>query len=109
MHTLILLAALSSHITFNTTRDGELYTITPQVLLTEDCLCQVQILAKRRGQSGDSTTQQRKTYHFVANQPTDLMRLTLNIAPRDSVDIQVTVSDGQALHLSQRWTSPEML
>ena len=49
MNTLLLLAALSSQITFDTTRVGDMYTITPQVLLTENCLCQVQILATRQG------------------------------------------------------------
>lgn len=104
MHTLLLLAALSSQITFNTTRDGVMYTVTPQILLTQDCLCQVQILALRRGESGESRTQQRKTIQFAANIPVSLMRLSMNIAPEDSVDIVVTVSDGQALNLTQRWS-----
>lgn len=51
MNTLLLLAALSSQITFDTTRVGDMYTITPQVLLTENCLCQVQVLATRQGRA----------------------------------------------------------
>jgi curli production protein len=85
-----------------------MYTITPQVLLTENCLCQVQILATRQG-GGQSRTQQRKTIQFIANQPTSLMRLSMNIEAQDSVDIVVTVTDGQSVNLSQRWTSQQTL
>ena len=109
MNTLLLLAALSSQITFDTTRDGDMYTITPQILLTEDCLCQVQILATRQGEAGQSRTQQRKTIQFTANQLTPLMRLSMNIEPKDSVDIVVTVTDGQSVNVSQHWTSQETL
>lgn len=109
MNTLLLLAALSSQITFDTSRDGDMYTITPQILLTEDCLCQVQILATRQGEAGQSRTQQRKTIQFTANQPTSLMRLSMNIEPKDSVDIVVTVTDGQSVNLSRHWTSQETL
>lgn len=109
MNTLLLLAALSSQITFDTTRVGDMYTITPQVLLTENCLCQVQILATRQGEGGQSRTQQRKTVQFIANQPTSLMRLSMNIDAQDSVDIVVTVTDGQSVNLSQRWTSQQTL
>ncbi|ENA5442215.1 curli assembly protein CsgC, partial [Shigella sonnei] len=38
-----------------------------------------------------------------ANQPIALTKLSLNISPEDRVKIVVTVSDGQALHLSQQW------
>ena len=41
MNTLLLLAALSSQITFNTTQQGDVYTIIPEVTLTQSCLCRV--------------------------------------------------------------------
>ncbi len=104
MHTLMLLAALSSQITFNTAQQGEMYTITPQVVLSENCVCQVQILATRQGDAGESRTQQRKTMAFTANQPTSLMRMSMNISPQDNVNITVTVTDGNKLHLSQQWS-----
>ncbi len=40
MNTLILLAALSSQITFNTSQQGDMTTIIPQVTLTTPCDCQ---------------------------------------------------------------------
>jgi len=46
MHTLLLIAALSNQITFNTTQQGEMYTIVPQVTLSQPCVCQVQVLGK---------------------------------------------------------------
>ncbi|WP_032337369.1 curli assembly chaperone CsgC, partial [Shigella flexneri] len=47
MNALLLLAALSSQITFNTTQQGDMYTIIPEVTLTQSCLCRVQILSLR--------------------------------------------------------------
>lgn len=107
MHTLLLLAALSSQITFKTTHDGEMTTIIPQVILTEPCVCQVQIISSREGQGGQSTSSQRSTLSIPANQPIDLTRLSLNISPKDSVRIVVNVSDGQSLHLSKQWPGSE--
>lgn len=52
MNTLILLAALSSQITFKTSQQGNMTTIIPQVILTEPCECQVQIVSLRQGQGG---------------------------------------------------------
>lgn len=107
MHTLLLLAALSSQITFKTTHDGEMTTIIPQVILTESCVCQVQIISSRQGQGGQSTSSQRNTLSIPANQPVNLSRLSLNIGPKDSVKIVVNVSDGKSLHLSQQWPGSE--
>lgn len=52
MHTLLLLAALSNQITFITTQQGDIYTVIPQVILSEPCVCQVQILSVRNGTGG---------------------------------------------------------
>src|SRR5699024_11942971 len=80
-----------------------LYTIIPEVTLTQSCLCRVQILSLREGSSGQSQTKQEKTLSLPANQPIALTKLSLNISPEDRVKIVVTVSDGQSLHLSQQW------
>lgn len=106
MNTLILLAALSSQITFNTAQQGDMTTIIPQVILTQSCECLVQIVAQREGQSGQSTSRQQNKLFIPANQTIDLMRLSLNIATGDTVNIIVTVSDGKSLHLSQQWSPP---
>ncbi len=104
MNTLILLAALSSQITFQTSQQGNMTTIIPQVTLTESCDCQVQIVSLREGQSGQSSSRQQNTLFISANQAIDLMRLSLNISAGDTVTIVVTVTDGKALHLSQQWS-----
>lgn len=52
MHTLLILAALSSQITFKTTQNGDMTTIIPQVTLSEPCVCQVQITSSRQGGGG---------------------------------------------------------
>ena len=94
MHTLLLIAALANQITFNTTQQGDMYTIIPQVTLAQPCVCEVQVLAVRKGKGGQSQSQQKTI---------ELTKMSFNISPEDSVKIIVTVSDGQSLHLSQQW------
>ncbi|WP_422732200.1 curli assembly chaperone CsgC [Leclercia pneumoniae] len=103
MNTLLLLAALSSQITFQTSQENGMLTIIPQVTLTESCLCQVQIVTLRKGQGGQSTSQQRNTLTLPANTTVDLSRISVNAGPDDAINMVVTVSDGKSLHLSQQW------
>lgn len=107
MHTLLLIAALANQITFNTTQQGEMYTIIPEVTLSQPCVCQVQILAIRKGKGGQSQTQQKTSLSIPANRPIELTKLSFNISADDSVKIIVAVSDGQSLHLSQQWPGPD--
>lgn len=78
-------------------------TIIPQVTLTESCLCQVQIVTLRKGQGGQSTSQQRNILTLPANRTVDLSRISVNAGPDDAINMVVTVSDGNSLHLSQQW------
>ncbi|MHA0999979.1 curli assembly chaperone CsgC [Leclercia pneumoniae] len=103
MNTLLLLAALSSQITFQTSQENGMLTIIPQVTLTESCLCQVQIVTLRKGQGGQSTSQQRNILTLPANRTVDLSRISVNAGPDDAINMVVTVSDGNSLHLSQQW------
>ena len=107
MNTLILLAALSSQITFKTSQQENMTTIIPQVTLAQPCDCQVQIVSVREGQGGQSSSRQQNNLFIPANQTIDLMRLSLNINAGDTVKIVVTVSDGKSLHLSQQWSPAE--
>ncbi|WP_320727810.1 curli assembly chaperone CsgC [Enterobacter sp. 118C5] len=104
MNTFILLAALSGQITFQTSQQGNMTTIIPQVILTEPCDCQVHIHTLKEGQSGQSASRQQNTLFIPANQPIDLTRLSLTISAGDTIKIVVTVTDGKALHLSQQWS-----
>jgi len=103
MNTLLLLAALSSQITFQTATEGDMLTIIPQVTVTKPCLCQVQILTSRSGPGGQSTSRQQNTVSLPANKTVNLSRMTLNSGPNDKINVIVTVSDGKSLHLSQQW------
>ena len=107
MHPFLLVAALASQITFLTERQQDIYTITPQVVVTQPCVCQIQILTVHAGVSGQSNTQQRKTLSLHANQPTKLARLSMNISPKDTVKVVVTVTDGANLHLVQQWPAEQ--
>lgn len=106
MNTLILLAALSSQITFKTSQQENMTTIVPQVTLAQSCDCQVQIVSVREGQGTKFFPAAKHTF-IPANQTIDLMRLSLNINAGDTVKIVVTVSDGKSLHLSQQWSPAE--
>jgi len=103
MNTLLLLAALSSQITFQISQENGMLTIIPQVTLTESCLCQVQIVTLRKGQGGQSTSQQRNTLTLPANRTVNLSRISVNAGPDDAINMVVTVSDGKSLHLSRQW------
>ncbi|MFW0766594.1 curli assembly chaperone CsgC [Trabulsiella odontotermitis] len=105
MHSLLLLAALSNQIAFDVAQQGDITTIIPVVTLTQSCVCRVQVLTLREGQSGTSQIQQSKTLSLPANQAIDLPLLRINLTPEDTVKVVVTVTDGQALHLSQQWLS----
>lgn len=69
MNTLLLLAALSSQITFNTTQQGDVYTIIPEVTLTQSCLCRVQILSLREGSSGKVRRSKKRPFHCLLINP----------------------------------------
>ncbi|WP_342321141.1 curli assembly chaperone CsgC [Kosakonia sp. BYX6] len=104
MHNLLLLAALSSQITFTTAHHGDVYTVTPLVQVAQDCVCQIQIITERQSGGGMSQSRQRNLMSLIANQPTALSHLTMNIPPDADVRITVTVSDGQSLQLVQQWS-----
>ena len=103
MNSLILAVALTNSIAFNVTHQGDIYTITPQVTVTQPCECRVNIQTLREGSGGTSTIQQSKTLKLPANQPIDLSRMQLNISQNDTVRVVVTLSDGQSLNLSAQW------
>jgi hypothetical protein len=63
MNTLILLAALSSQITFKTSQQENMTTIIPQVTLTESCDCQVQIVSLREGQGAKFVPTAKYTFY----------------------------------------------
>lgn len=69
MHTLLLLAALSNQITFATTQQGDIYTVIPQVTLSDPCVCQVQILSVRDGAGGKVIHSKSKRYLYLLINP----------------------------------------
>ncbi|WP_435929815.1 curli assembly chaperone CsgC [Dryocola sp. BD613] len=106
MHTLILLAALSNQLTFDTRQQGNVYTIEPVATLTSDCQCAIRLTATRSGRSGQSTSNQRSSVSIKANEPIKLARLSLNIEPGDSVTLTVTLSNGKDINLEKQWAPP---
>ncbi|MDX6022684.1 curli assembly chaperone CsgC [Scandinavium sp. V105_16] len=107
MNSLLIAVALTNSIAFNVTHQGEMYTITPQVTVTEPCQCQVKIQTMREGSGGSSNIQQSKNLSLPANQPIDISRMQLNISQNDTVKVVVTLTDGQALNLTAQWPNAE--
>ncbi|NIF32374.1 curli assembly protein CsgC [Enterobacter sp. Cy-643] len=106
MHTLVLLAALSSQLTFNTRQQENIYTITPIAMLAADCRCTMTLVATKTGPSGKSSSHQSSELFIKAHQTVDLSQLSLNIDPGDNVTVTVILSDGKAFHLEQQWQNP---
>lgn len=106
MHTLLLLAALSNQLTFDTQQQGNIYTIEPVATLTQDCQCTFKMTALRSGSNGQSNSSQSSQVFIKANEPAQLSRLSLNISPGDSVTITVTVTNGKDIHLEKKWAPP---
>lgn len=107
MNSLLIAAALTNSIAFNVSHQGDIYTITPQVTVTQPCQCQVSIQTVREGAGGTSNIQQRKNLSLPANQPIEVSRMQLNISQNDTVKVVVTLTDGQSLHLSAQWPTAE--
>ena len=109
MYTMVLLAALTNQIVFDAQQQGSIWTIVPQVMLTQDCECQIQLEAVRKGTSGNSNTRQTSRAHIKGNEPYSVSRLAINVDPGDDLTILVTVSDGKAINLRQQWSPPGIL
>ncbi|MEB5921034.1 MULTISPECIES: curli assembly chaperone CsgC [Franconibacter] len=106
MHTLILLAALTSQIGFDAHQQGDTWTVIPQVTLTQDCQCRVQMETSRHGAAGNSTTRQNSWVNIRAGEPYALSQISFSAGQGDEVVVTVTITDGQALHLSRQWSPP---
>ncbi len=66
MNALLLLAALSSQITFNTTQQGDMYTIIPEVTLTH---VQVNIVPVRRQFRAKVRRSKKRPFHCLLINP----------------------------------------
>ncbi len=78
----LLPVALSSQITFNTTQQGDVYTIIPKSLLL-NLARGADIVPARRQFRAKSETKQERTLSLPANQPIALTKMSLNISPDD--------------------------
>lgn len=105
MHILILLAALSNQLSFDTRQQGNIYTIVPVATLTTDCQCSIKVAATRSGKAGQSTSNQLSSVFIKANKPIKLASLRLNIDPGDNVIITVTLTNGKDINLEEQWVS----
>lgn len=104
---LLATAVLSNSIVFNVSHQGDMYTISPQITVSQACQCRVNIQTVRQGAGGNSSIQQSKTLNIPANRPIEVSQLSLNIGKHDTVKVVVTLTDGQALHMSAQWPTEE--
>lgn len=104
MNHLLLAAALTNSISFNVTHQGEIYTITPQVTMSQSCQCRVSVETKRKGPSGQSTSRQQSLMVIPPETPLSLAKLVMNASPDDEVVVTVDISDGKDVNLSKMWS-----
>lgn len=109
MYTTVLLAALTNQIVFDVQYQGSIWTVVPQIMLTRNCDCQIQLAVARTGASGNSNTRQRSRAHIKGNHPYSVSRLSVNVEAGDSLIIHVSVTDGKTVNLTQQWSLPGLL
>ncbi|GKX56226.1 hypothetical protein SOASR030_23380 [Leminorella grimontii] len=103
---LLLVAALSQPLWFNVQQDGANFTVVPMAKLDNACECRLVVEVKRRGAQGESLSVQRQNVSLAAGQEREMGKMTFSASRGDSVQVNVTLSDGASVSFSERWEYP---
>lgn len=106
MHILLIAAALSNQLWFETQQQNDAMVITPMATLTDDCNCQLTINVIHQGQSGTSNSSQSGNVTIKGQHPQPLASMTLDVPHGEWTQITVTLSDNKGILLQQSWSSP---
>ncbi|HDG1683322.1 TPA: aggregative fimbriae synthesis protein [Kluyvera ascorbata] len=106
MHLLLIAAALSNQLWFETQAQAETVVITPMASVTSDCDCQLTINIIHQGQSGTSNSSQSGQVTLKAQRPQQLASLHLDIPLGEWTQITVILSNQQGVIMQQSWSSP---
>lgn len=103
---ILLAAAIGHQLWFNVLQDGVSYTVVPVARLDNACECRLVVEVKRRGVQGESRSVQQQSVSLAAGQAREIGKMTFSANQGDSVQINVTLSDGDSVSLSERWEYP---
>ncbi len=106
MHLLLIAAALSNQLWFETQQQDDTLLVTPMATLTDDCSCQMTINVIHQGQSGQSNSSQSGNVIIKGQHPQPLASMMLDIPHGEWTQITVTLSDNKGILLQQSWSSP---
>ena len=106
MHVLLIAAALSNQLWFETQPQAESVVITPVAKLADDCNCQLTISVIHQGQSGTSNSSQSGNVTLKGQQSQPLASMTLDIPHGEWTQITVTLSNRDGIIVQQSWSSP---
>ena len=106
MHLLLIAAALSNQLWFETQQQDAALIVTPMATLVDDCHCQLTINVIHQGQSGQSNSSQSGDVALKGQRPQALANMRLELPQGEWTQITVTLSDGSGVILQQSWHSP---
>ena len=106
MHLLLIAAALSNQLWFETQQQDSALVVTPMATLTDDCHCRLTINVVHQGQSGQSNSSQSGNIMIKAQHPQQLASMTLDMPHGEWTQITVTLSDSKGIIAQQSWHSP---
>ncbi|EOI3557821.1 curli assembly chaperone CsgC [Cronobacter dublinensis] len=106
---LLMIAALSGEVAFNTQPQGTGWQVTPVVTVAHPCLCRIEMELHRQGRAGSVVTQQRKVLTLSPDTPLALSTFFLNLAADDIITLRVIVSDSGAASFYGQWSPPGRL
>lgn len=106
MHLLLIAAALSNQLWFETQQQDDTLVVTPMATLTDDCHCQMTINVIHQGQTGTSNSSQSGQVSLKSQHPQPLASLHLNLPQGEWTQITVTLSNQQGVIMTQSWSSP---
>ncbi|ROU10280.1 curli assembly protein CsgC [Kluyvera ascorbata] len=106
MHLLLIAAALSNQLWFETQQQDNALVITPMATLVDDCRCQLTINVVHQGQSGQSNSSQSGSVLLKGQHPQPLANMTLELPHGEWTQITVTLSNSKGVLLQQSWSSP---
>lgn len=105
MHLLLIAAALSNQLWFDTQQQADAVIITPMVTLADDCQCQLTVSVIHQGTSGQSSSSQRGSITLEGKKPQPLASMTLTLPPGEWAQVTVTLSNRQGIIVQQSWQS----
>ncbi|MGL5698425.1 MAG: curli assembly chaperone CsgC [Kluyvera sp.] len=106
MHLLLIAAALSNQLWFETQQQEQSVVVTPMATLTDDCQCQLTINVQHQGQSGTSNSSQSGNVMIKGQHPQPLASMKIAIPNGEWAQITVTLRDSNGIILQQSWRSP---